>query len=283
MGRAGVLVASVLLAVLTGCEPGGGTGATPTSTVPNLEAHTSVLDVVRAADEAAKQKGSAFFKLSGGKPPKPFGAGRLVYRKRGSDMLIRTLQRKQNIEVRAIGDALFARPSGQVTGMVLGKPWITLPMAAQQPLAQVLAPAMVKAREKVDPTQAFDLLVASGTLAASDRVRLGDAELTRYEIDVDVAELAEHIENSSPAQARQQLVTSLRTAADQGKAMVSAWVWLDHNNLPRKLRITDIWALPAPRAGKVALPKITVAYRDWGKAPKRLAPPPPGSVAAMPG
>lgn len=348
MRRAGVLVASVLLALLIGCEPGGGdTAATPTSTVPDLAAHTSVLELVRASDAAVKQRGTAFFQLTGGKrnprnpdaqasrdggartssdgvapPPqgdtpnqqggrpqqggqlqsdtptrqgsasaqpnagaawKPVGAGRLAYREQGVDVLVRTVRRKQNIEYRAVGDALFAQSIGGLTSVARGMPWIKVPATSANPLSRILGPAMVQAPSTVDPTRTFDLIVAAGTIAGSERTRLGDAEVTRYDIDIDIARLAEHVRLSTRGQSRQSLVTALHALADQGTTTATVAVLLDRHDLPRRIRLVNLPALPTrgPDAGPT-LPMITVNYRDWGKPPV-VAPPPPGTVATVPG
>lgn len=358
MRRVGVLVASVLLALLTGCEPGGGdTAATPTSTVPDLAAHTSVLELVRAADEAVKQRGTALFQLTGAKrnprnadarasrggvrtpsndgapmrsgtpnhqggqpaqqggapdqqggqpaqqggasaqpqqgtaPPKrnagaarkPLGAGRLTYRDAGVDVLVRTVRRKQNIEYRAVGDALFAQPTGRLMSVARGMPWIKVPATSANPLSRILDPAMVQAPSTVDPTRTFDLLVAAGTIAGSERTRLGDAEVTRYDIDLDITRLAEHVQLSTQGQSQQPLVTALQVLADQGTTTATVTVMLDRHDLPRRIRLVNLSALPTrgPDAGP-QLPMVTVNYRDWGKPPV-VAPPPAGTVATLPG
>ncbi|WP_157361975.1 hypothetical protein [Haloechinothrix halophila] len=340
MRRAGVLLASVLLALLTGCEPGDGdTAAAPTSTVPDLAAHTSVLELVRAADEAVKQRGTALFQLTGGTPNqqggqptqqgatpnqqggqpqqggqlqggqptrqgsasaqprqgaapagrdagparKPLGAGRLAYREQGVDVLVRTVRRKQNIEYRVVGDALFAQPTGRLMSIARGMPWIKVPATSANPLSRILDPAMVQAPSTVDPTRTFDLLVAAGTIADSERTRLGDAEVTRYDIDLDIARLAEHVGLSTPGQSRQPLVTALQALADQGTTTATVTVMLDRHDLPRRIQLVNLSALPrrGPDAGPT-LPMITVNYRNWGKPPV-VAPPPAGTVATVPG
>ncbi|MFB9729956.1 hypothetical protein [Haloechinothrix salitolerans] len=303
MRRAGVLVVSVLLALLTGCEPGDGDAvATPTSTVPGLEAHTDVLELVRAADDAAKRRGTALFALSdggaihgdgdalprpdgaphpGAAPRKPIGAGRLAYRDGGVDILVRTLQREENIEFRAVGDAVFVQPIGRLVPIARGMPWVRLAAMVRRPLPRILGPEMVHAPSIVDPTHTFDLLVAAGTIVSSERAMLGDTKVTQYDIELDIERLAEHIRLSSAGQPRAALLTALRTLVDQGTTTAPVTLLLDRHDLPRRVRLLNIAALPTRGPDAEDLPMLTVNYRDWGK-PVAVAPPPPGSVATVP-
>lgn len=306
MRRAGVLVVSVLLAVLTGCEPGGGGTAAPTtSTEPNLEAHTTALELVRAADEAAKKRGTVSFRLDGGVPPRrggtpqpnrtqaaqqpsrtpkplPLAAGRLAYGERGVDVLVRTLRRAQNFEFRAIGESVFTQPTGTLLPIAKGMPWLRLDATPTSPLSQLLGPALVDAPSVVDPTRTFDLLVAAGTIASSERATLGGADVTRYDVDLDVERLAEHIRLSAGDQPRPRTVTALRTLAEQDTTTAPVTLFLDQHNLPRRIKLPNLAALPNLGPDATDLPMLIVNYRDWGKPPV-VAAPPAGTVATVPG
>lgn len=323
MRRAGVVVVSMLLAVLTGCEPGGGGTAAPTtSTEPNLEAHTTVLELVRAADEVAKERGTVSFRLDGGTPPRrggkpqpngtgarpsgaqakpqppsrtqaksgadappkplPLAAGRLAYGERGVNVLVRTLRRAQNFEFRAIGESVFTQPTGTLLPIAKGMPWLRLDATPTSPLSQLLGPALLAAPSVVDPTRTFDLLVAAGTIASSERATLGGADVTRYDIDLDVERLAEHIRLSAGDQPRPAIVTALRALVEEGTTTAPVTVFLDQHNLPRRIKLPNLAALPKLGPDAPDLPMLTVNYRDWG-TPPIVAPPPAGTVATVPG
>lgn len=332
MRRAGVLVVSMLLAVLTGCEPGGGDTAAPTTSAePNLEAHTSVLELIRAADEAATRRGTVSFRLDDGtrpqrggtpqpngaaaqpngtqvqpqrngvqapprqrngaqakrgantpKKPLPLAAGRLAYGKQSVDVLVRTLRRVQNFEFRAIDGSVFAQPTGALLPIANGMPWLRLHDSPASPLSQLLDPALVDAPSTVDPTRTFDLLVAAGTIASSERATLGGAEVTRYDVDLDVERLAEHIRLSSGDQPRPAIVGALRTLAEQGTTTAPVTVFLDRHNLPRRIKLPNLAALPNRGPDATDLPMLIVNYRDWG-TPPGVAVPPAGTVATVPG
>lgn len=326
MRRAEVLVVGMLLAILTGCEPGGGGTAAPaTSTEPNLEAHTTVLELVRAADEAAKERGTVSFRLDGGTPPRrggmpqpdgtaarpsgaqatpganaspnraqaksgataqpkplPLAAGRLAYGEQGVNVLVRTLRRPRNFEFRAIGESVFTRPTGTLLPIAKGMPWLRLDATPTSPLSRLLSPALLDAPNVVDPTRTFDLLVSAGTIASSERATLGGADVTRYDVDLDVERLAEHIRLSAGDQPRPGIVTALRTLAERGTTTAPVTLFVDQHNLPRRIKLPDLAALPKLGPDATDLPMLTVNYRDWGKPPV-VAVPPAGTVATVPG
>lgn len=272
MRRAGVLVVSVVLALLSGCEPGDGEpAADPTTTTTSVGTHASVLELVEVADAAAKRRRTAAFQTGYG--PQHVGKGRFAYREEGFAMAIRSLRNGQQAELRAVGDTIFVRAIGQLAVVAGGKPWVAMVRPPQYPLASLLGQRVVTASRHIDPTRTFDVIIAAGRIESSTRDTIGGAEVTRYDIELGVRRLADHIEYSSREEAQQRQAEALRAAADKGVTTMAAQIWLGRDNLPRRVSLADVSALPENGDGADELPRITVTYRDWGRARGVGAPP----------
>ncbi|WP_156994237.1 hypothetical protein [Pseudonocardia acaciae] len=261
------MTAVLLTALASGC---GGPPSAP-SAPPPLPRYATVAELGNAVGIQAKQdktvKLSIVGTVSGGASPQPatneeqqvrYDAGGI------SVQLSRKLQEPgspvpMESTILVLPDQAYVKPPEGI-GMPLGKSWIKVPTASEEPWLQQLILQVQALRETADPTKTFTQLGSAAGITESVEEPVNGVRSVRYKIRIDMVKAAE-----------QQTDPAIKAQLQSQPPSVDATLWLDeHNRMLRQV---------AQRPGEDATSIVTIdaRYRDWG-LPVDINPPPPDQV-----
>jgi hypothetical protein len=188
-----------------------------------------------------------------------FGAG-------GTSLSTTTDYLGEPLELRLVGNSLYAKVPEGARDVAEGKPWAMVSAGGTDPFSEVLGGSLTQLAEQNDPVRTLGEIRTAGTFASAERTTLDGVPTEHYRVEIDLAKLGPDL----PAGLSPDAVGQLR-----GKvAGFPVEVWLDGAHRPRQIVLDLSPILTASGAPGGANAKITSRYTGWGDPVDVQAPPP---------
>ncbi|WP_157434463.1 MULTISPECIES: hypothetical protein [Actinoalloteichus] len=237
-------------------EPGSETDGSETSTTPG---ELSPSQLFSSMTDSARQKETAHFTISSSEDAFGSGEGQLRYTDRGADLTLTVElaideeQGAQQIELVTIDEIVYLN-LGDATP--IDQPWVRIDPSEQQEDGANQAFAMVAQQlvDSADPTSQLNQQADAAQITDTGEEEVDGVATTRYDLQLDIATLAES--------ARDELERErLQTAVDNGMTTIDYQVWIDNtDNVPVRFVINQPGI-----TGNFDSAVITVDYMSWGE------------------
>jgi hypothetical protein len=269
MGAAG----AVLTLALTGCLGNSGTTASDTGAGNALKL-TAAEALVKTSEKTGQVDSfkADFTMDSSGGAASLKATGTMLYRAKPSlafsvafDEMNVAGQSMDGMQEVLIGKTIYAKIP-MLSQLAGGKQWVKISLADLQQKTGMNIDALLQQAQQMDPVQTTKLMTASKDVREVGKETVDGVETTHYTGTYNVSEAVAKLDP-------QQREYFQKTAKDSGVSTMNFELWIDKQQLPRKL------TLQTPSGAKTPL-TMGVVYRDFGQ-PVTISAPPAGEVADL--